>query len=261
MLDTKNICNSLEKEGFFVVKDYINPTCCEDYIKILEKLYVKRQKNNLYTGNHEYKVMYNYFFEFPKLFNLLYSKFTHKIISNLIDNDYVLISAAARNRQLIGEVNNQILASGVGWHNDARYVNNKLIKPSFSYFTILALDSFTKYNGATQYVPQSHKKSLRPKRDGNYDYKIFNAQQGSLIIMDTALWHRAGNATKKRRWAIFNMFSSWFIKPYTDFKTIYNADEIKELSPIARQLLHFDSIPPSNHDGARATLSRIRENS
>ena len=139
MLDTKNICNSLDKEGFFVVKDYINPTCCEDYIKILEKLYVKRQKNNLYTGNHEYKVMYNYFFEYPKLFNLLYSKFTHKIISNLIDNDYVLISAAARNRQLIGEVNNQILASGVGWHNDARYVNNKLIKPSFSYFTILAL--------------------------------------------------------------------------------------------------------------------------
>ena len=261
MLDTKKICNALDKDGFFVVKDYISSKSCEDYIKILEKLYLKRQKNNLYTGNDQYKVMYNYFFEYPKLFNLLYSKFTHKVISNLIDDDYVLISAAARNRQLVGGVNNQILTSGVGWHNDGRYVNNKLLRPSFTYFTILALDPFTKHNGATQYVPKSHKKSLRPKRDGNYNYKIFNAQKGSLIIMDTALWQRAGQPTKKRRWAIFNMFSSWFIKPYTNFRKIYHADKIKKLSPIARQLLHFDSVPPSNHDGARATLSRIRGNS
>ena len=56
--------------------------------------------------------------------------------------------------------------SGIGWHTDNRYVfENKVpIKPSVSYIVIFLLEDFTKNNGATQYVPFSHKYNLDQKR-------------------------------------------------------------------------------------------------
>lgn len=259
MKDIKSICDKVEQEGFCIIEGFLPENECNKYIETLEKLHSKRLEQQEYIGCADNQVLYNYFYEYPELFNLIHSDLSYKVMSQLIDSDYVLTSAAARNRQVVKGLNESTKTSGIGWHSDGRYVKNKqLIQPSFSYFTIHALDPFTEENGATEYVPMSHKKSNHPDRETNYTYKAFSAPKGSLIIMDTALWHRAGTPTEKRRWSVFNMFSSWFVKPYYDFNKMFNTEQINSFSPTIKQLLHFDSIPPGNHDGAKATLLRIR---
>mgnify|MGYP003322451361 CR=1 FL=1 len=74
-------------------------------------------------------------------------------MSELIDEDYVLISPSARNPRILKDKNNGRKTSGFGWHVDSRVVkkNNSLIKPSLNFFAIIALEDFTTQNASTKY--------------------------------------------------------------------------------------------------------------
>ena len=260
MKNIDEIFSEVELRGFSIVENFLSENECNKKIQVLELLKHERLKKSLYIGNNNNQVLYNYFFEYPELFDLIHSDLSQKVISKLIDSDYVLTTASARNRQVSIDFKNKVKTSGIGWHSDGRYVKDKeIVKPSFSYFTIHTLDSFSEKNGATQYVPNSHKKLIRPERLADYKYKTFVAPKGSLIFMDTALWHRAGQPSNHRRWSVFNMFSSWFVKPYWDFSKMFKAKQVKTFSPIIKKLLHFKSTPPHNYDGATPTLSRLEK--
>ena len=256
-----NIIKDIKYKGFSLIKNFIPKTECRDAIKKLEYIFNSRKNSAEFVGNNDNQVLYNYFIEDHSLLKFVYNENIFQIISILIDGDHVLTSTSARNKRIINEIDKTEKTSGIGWHTDTRYVfqNKTAIKPSLSYIVIYLLEDFSKTNGATRYVPFSHKKKNRPTRDKLYKSETFLGSQGDAIILDTALFHKAGKSSHKSRWSIFSMYSSWFIKPYFQFNRMFKKNEIKEFNPKLKQLLHYDSMPPKDHKKSRATLKRVKK--
>ena len=134
---------------------------------------------------------------------------------------------------------------GSTWHTDSRYLGKKRISRGFSYFCIIALDPFTKQNGATKFIPKSVKFSSIPSRkitDNSKKYKVKNLimKEGSICIMDSGIWHKAGKSSNLSRWSIFNRYTGWFVKPYFDYKKLTK----QNIKKIYKKLLHGFADPP-----------------
>jgi len=241
----------LKRYGFSNIENFFSEAVCERYINKLEKILKTRQKKNHYVGSKNTIVLYNYFLEDLSLKNLFSNIVIDNYMKKIIDDDYVLISAAARNKMKFDD-KKKSFASGNKWHTDNRYISKKALKPSINYFAIICLDNFSKINGATKYVPNSHKLSKRRKSSPNY--KFLEAKKGSMIIMDSNLMHKAGNPSKLRRWSIFNLYAPWFVKPYFQFYNLIKKK--KKLNSRDKKLLHFNSIPPTDFNKRRFTLQK-----
>ena len=261
MLDFDTIIKEIDSKGYSLISNFIPKIRCLETINKLELILNSRKEKLEFIGNNDNQVLYNYFIEMPDLLEFVYNNSIFQLMSKLLDTDHVLTSTSARNKRLIKVVEESKETSGIGWHTDAKYVfQNKIpIKPSFSYIVIFLLENFTKDNGATKYVPLSHKYNFRPERDGEYEVDFFLGFQGDVIVMDTALFHKAGISTSKSRWSIFSMYSSWFIKPYFQFNKMFSQKQFNAFDPRLKQLLHCDSIPPLDHKNNRATLKRIQK--
>lgn len=244
----------LKRNGFVVVNDVFNQHFCNKIIKKLELILRKRIQNKQYIGSKNTIVLYNYFIEN----NLLLEKLCHPIIDRfmerLIDKDYVLISAAARNKKIFNTNKYKLKdskVSGNKWHTDNRYLGGKALKPSINYFAIIALDEFTESNGGTKYVPKSHLDHKKKIIKKNSKFLYLKAKKGSVIFLDSNLMHSAGKPSNKNRWSIFHLYSPWFVKPYYQFDKIVNK---KKFSDKVQKLLHFNSIPPIDYNKKRSTL-------
>ena len=53
-------------------------------------------------------------------------------------------------------------------------------------------------------------------------------KSGTVCIMDTGIYHKAGNPSSKTRWSIFSIYTGWFVKPYFDYKKIFKKFKLKE---------------------------------
>jgi hypothetical protein len=261
MIDVLQPKKEIDKNGFVKISSFLTKKKCKETIKKLDFIQSERIKKSEFIGNIENQVLYNYFIECPELLEFVYNKNIFNLMCHLLDKDHVLTTSSARNKRKIKNYKSSRKASGIGWHTDGRYVlGDKIpIKPSFSYIVIYMLEDFNKNNGATEYVPNSHKFNFRPERNGDYKKKYFYGSQGDIIIMDTALFHKAGISSYKSRWSIFSMYSSWYIKPYFQFDKIFTKKQFKDMNPKLRQLFHQDSIPPKNQNINRATLRRVQE--
>ncbi|MCZ6617695.1 MAG: phytanoyl-CoA dioxygenase family protein [Gammaproteobacteria bacterium] len=70
--------------------------------------------------------------------------------------------------------------------------------------TLIALDDFTRENGATMVVPESHKWTRPVELNAEVVYAEMPA--GSLLVFDGALWHGGGgNTTRDRRRRSINL--------------------------------------------------------
>lgn len=79
---------------------------------------------------------------------------------------------------------------------------------------VLALDEFTAENGATQFVPGSHRPARRPDPSGGCELMSLEVPVGSLLIMAAATWHRSGyNSSSQPRTGILLSFVERWIRP------------------------------------------------
>ena len=118
-------------------------------------------------------------------------------------------------------------------------------------------DTEYKNNGATLFVPNSHKIRDLPDFKKNYKHKCFTGKAGTIIIMDSGLWHKTGNPSLNDRWGMFSVYGGWFVKPYFrywDMKELKN----KKLSKKFKKLLHLYSTPPINELKKMTTLIKFR---
>ena len=256
----KKLVKKLRKDGLVIVENVFTTDECKKYKEKIIKILERKITKNQYVGNNEYQVIENYFTFDDSFFKIIYSELIEQIMVQLIDQDYVILSSSARNSHLNKKIKFNSKTSGIGWHTDTRYIQEQRIRPSLIYTSIVPLEDFNLLGGTTEFIVGSHKFKGKPEREK--DYKNANnliAKKGSLIVIDTALWHRAGIPTNKSRWAIFTMYAPWFIKPYFQFDKIIPKNKVKNLHPKVRQLLHFDSIPPRVHNSSNlATLKRVR---
>ncbi|HET6874670.1 MAG TPA: phytanoyl-CoA dioxygenase family protein [Acidimicrobiales bacterium] len=100
------------------------------------------------------------------------------------------------------------------------------------------VDDFTAANGATCFVPGSHRQNRPPTAD---DLRAapalpMEAPAGTLVVFDSRIWHRTGNNTTadERRAGIFG----WYTRP------IYRTQEnwFLSLDPAVRQFAGDDLL-------------------
>jgi ectoine hydroxylase-related dioxygenase (phytanoyl-CoA dioxygenase family) len=99
------------------------------------------------------------------------------------------------------------------------------------------LDDFTEANGATRFVPGSHKLNRAPQaEDAQTDTVPMVAPAGSAVVFESRVWHKTGHnrTTDEQRAGVF----AWYTKP------IYRTQEnwFLSLRPEVRQFASDDAL-------------------
>ena len=248
----------LKKDGFTIIENILSKKDCEFFINrsnlLLKKLLKKKKTTAIYQNFQQLIVPFRYDRNF---FRLLYFKTVDKILTNLLDKNYVIIDHSVLNRRVLKHKFLDTLHDKPKWHTDSRYLGGKRLDKGFSYIALLMLDDFKK-NNSTLYVPGSHLLRNKPKRNGNYKYKIITGKKGSMLIFDSGLWHQGGSGTNEDRWSICNYYGPWWMKPYYRFTDMLGLEKMKKLDYEVRKLLHYYSTPPKKEREGKNTYERTR---
>jgi len=99
------------------------------------------------------------------------------------------------------------------------------------------LDDFTEANGATRFVPGSHRLNRAPRaEDANAETAPMEAPAGSIVVFESRVWHKTGHnrTADGRRAGVF----AWYTKP------IYRTQEnwFLSLKPEVRQFAGDDAL-------------------
>jgi len=122
------------------------------------------------------------------------------------------------------------------------------------YFTntgaMILVDDFTEDNGATWYLPGSHKKPEPPSEEYfQANAKRLIAKAGSIWFLNSRVWH-AGGVNKTSEWRhsfTMNICKPW-MKQRIDIPRAMAHMDLSGMSAAARQKLGFDAQVPASYD-------------
>lgn len=111
---------------------------------------------------------------------------------------------------------------------------------------VILLDDFTEENGATWYLPRSHKNRRHPGEDFFYrNAQRLVAPAGSVFYFDWRLYHAGGeNKTHLWRHALAMGITPAYHKQKIDLPRAIPAQFAAEINAFAKQKLGFFSSPP-----------------
>lgn len=115
---------------------------------------------------------------------------------------------------------------------------------------IILLDDFTEANGATWFLPGSHRSKSPPSEDYFYKHALrLIAPAGSVFYFDWRLVHAGGeNTTASWRHALAMGITPAYYKQKIDLPRAIPAAAAASLGDRAKQKLGFFSVPPVSLD-------------
>lgn len=165
-------------------------------------------------------------------------------IRRLLGDNMILHSSTAR-----------VVPPGTGhswWHIDGGYKNAPGDYSSLT--TLYYLCDSTEENGATRYIPGSHKKVLNQEQRENSEPKYINVKKGDVVMFNPNLVHSgSANRSNRDRPVIINYYILHYIKQEYDFLKMLNYVQLKKLSPDLRMLLGYYSRVPEIHEMYKVT--------
>lgn len=256
MKNFKNHIKELREKGITKIENFLSNKDCNYFVERSNKLFnLFLKKDRTHTFNINCQWIQSPFRFDEEFYELLYFKKLDKIFSKLLDKNYVLTNSSIVNRRVYKHKKIKGINMGDKWHTDSRYLDSKRLDKGFGYLVIIMLEDFDKNNGCTKYVPRSHFNRERPKRNKNYKHKLLTGKKGTVVIMDTGIWHKGGKPNNNSRWSIFSYYSPWFVKPYYQYDKMIGQKKMKSLKKNIRKLLHFNSNPPINDDKRIGTIT------
>lgn len=146
-------------------------------------------------------------------------------------------------------------------HFDDGFVQQPRPRPSNMVSIIWAIDEFTDTNGATEFVPGSHRweDGHAPPADGDIKQSVMPA--GSALIMDGLLLHRGGpNVDSTDRLAITPQYCEPWARQQENHILATSPERTAQLSPRVRELMGYSIHPPfMGHVGGRHPEKRLAE--
>jgi len=124
------------------------------------------------------------------------------------------------------------------FHRDfPRHLNGYLASVN----VLVAVDEFTRHNGATFVVPGSHQRAEPPPAAHLLRAQLpSECEAGSLLVFDSTLWHAAGaNTSGRDRLAINHQFTRSWIKQQVDYVRALGEEALLRLPPRTQQLLGY----------------------
>lgn len=242
------IYNALTKgKGYIVLKNYYQKNKISKVFKILDQIVkkdkkIKNNKNNFTRNKRINQKWIRSLVNINPIFSeFLLPKIVNKVFSKMIGENFICGSYSA-NCLLPG-------ARGQNLHIDYphyRFVSpgkNVPYKNKKNFFLDLQIitpfTEFTKINGSTAIVENSHKKNKYPDKEDIAKSKIKNIamKPGSILIYNGLLWHGATpNFSKsQKRYAIVAQYVPNYIVPMenllkmTNKKILKKSEEMKKL--------------------------------
>ena len=142
-------------------------------------------------------------------------------------------------------------APDIGLHIDYPLSGLPTPRPSFPIVanSVWFLDDFTPENGATSCAPGSHRRlEVLPEPNVEYTDEVqICAPQGSVLILNGALWHGSSeNRTAKPRVGLLGFFCRSILKPQQAHLELVSDEVVSRATPTLKRLLGFDSLPSLN---------------
>ena len=146
-------------------------------------------------------------------------------------------------------------------HFDDGFVHHPRPRPSNMVSIIWAIDDFTATNGATEFVPGSHRwaDDHPAPADGEIEQAVMPA--GSALVMDGLLIHRgAANTSTTDRLAITPQYCEPWARQQENHILATPPELTTTLSPRVRELMGYSIHPPfMGHVGGRHPDKRLAE--
>lgn len=242
-----NRIDHFEKNGFLIVKKFLSKKNCNEIIDRLKNIKKIRKKKNLFVGDASVECVFDFFYDDPSLLKLISNKTIDRFMKKKLDKYYVLQVNSARNAIFNKKkiTSSEKKAPGYRWHKDNRFINKINIKPTILHSVIICLDEFNEFNGATNYIPNSHKHyGFFSRHQNKKKAKKITANKGDLIFLHGNLLHKVGKnlSPNKSRWSIFAFYTPWWVKPQMNYKKLM-IKHIKKLNELDKRILHFESTP------------------
>jgi ectoine hydroxylase-related dioxygenase (phytanoyl-CoA dioxygenase family) len=126
-------------------------------------------------------------------------------------------------------------------HSDQALVAPEPWLTPWSINIIWCLSNVHRDNGATLFIPGSHKVTRRNELGADPIARLvpFEAKAGSIIAMDGRVWHTSGaNVTaNEERALLFGYYSRSFLRPQVNWNVVLSPEVQKGLDPELRWML------------------------
>jgi ectoine hydroxylase-related dioxygenase (phytanoyl-CoA dioxygenase family) len=122
-----------------------------------------------------------------------------------------------------------------------------------------ALDEFTEDNGATRFVPQSHRKDHGPTPSLEHEATVpIECPAGSVFVMDARVWHHTGpNRTADRtRVGLFAYYVRPFLRPQWNWYATMTPEKLERMSPLMREMLGYGTNVTSSLESLYLSRSK-----
>ena len=126
-------------------------------------------------------------------------------------------------------------------HNDQSTVVPEPWTTRYTMNAIWCLDDIDESNGATRYLPDSHRFTCFAEvpDDPARDMRSFEAPAGSVVLMDGRLWHTSGenSTTDRERALLFAFYTRSFLRHQNNWGRSLSRDTRSSLDPRLKEWL------------------------
>ena len=241
---TKTLTSNLIKNGFCIVPDVLDPHFIANAQKTLAKAIHKTRKRGFATHipdldpNEQNVRIFNLLDLDPLFLELITHSTALDLVRYLITEDFIISNFTAN----IARPGSRSMAL----HSDLSLVHPPPWGEPWAINIIWVLEDAREENGATRYLPGSHK-LLGPSElpDNARDKTLpLEAKAGSVIAMDGRLWHTSGeNRTlNEERSLLFGYYTRSFLRPQWNFNVGLSDSTKSSLTP---ELEHWLGLGPT----------------
>lgn len=201
-----------------------------------ERVGVPTRQIGLDPNEHNVRVFY--LLERDEIFrDLILNPTALDFVSTLLTDDF-LISNFTANIALPGSKSMEL-------HSDQGIVVPEPWLQPWSVNVIWCLNDIDEENGATRYIPGSHKVQTTSELPENAAAKTvpFEAPAGSIVVMDGRVWHTSGaNVSRSRERALlFGYYSRSFVRQQQNWLASLSPETLEAASPELRARLGVEA--------------------
>jgi ectoine hydroxylase-related dioxygenase (phytanoyl-CoA dioxygenase family) len=176
------------------------------------------------------------FDQHPAFAQMVDHRTVRQVVSSVLGEQYLLSSLSA-NISLPG-------SESMGIHNDLMAVLPEPWLAPYGTNLFICLDDMDEENGATRYLPGSHRFATNDMADdGDLGRTVaIPASAGSVVAMDGRLWHTSGanRSTDRPRRILIAFYIASFIRTQYNWAALLSEPIKDRLTPDLRQLLGLD---------------------
>lgn len=190
---TNQVGAYIEADGYVIISDVIDAATCANLVEEVDRV---ESEYGIEFGKNEFegfqtRRIFNLIARGPRFRDLVINETVLASVEAILGDGFLLSGTTSMH---IGPGETQQLL-----HADDGMVSLPRPHPATMVTTMWALTEFTEKNGATRFIPGSHKNAaVLPQPEDEKDVVTADMPPGSVMIFHASTWHGGGpNSTEK----------------------------------------------------------------